>query len=80
MGCMWAEALKTVGPDRPKWVNSSSPKSWYTGFFFPAWVTFTPQLRRDSPMSFGQSSPRATRGTREGPGSTMVCPAWAARR
>ena len=53
MGCMWAEALKTVGPDRPKWVNSSSPKSWYTGFFFPAWVTFTPQLRRDSPMSFG---------------------------
>ena len=24
---MWAEADKTSGPDRPKWVNSSSPCS-----------------------------------------------------
>ena len=80
MGCRWAEALKMVGPDSPKWVNSSSPKSWYTGFFFPAWVTFTPQLRRERPMSLGQSSPLATRGTREGSGSTTRWPAWEARR
>ena len=32
---MWALADSTSGPDRPKWVNSSSPCSWKTVFFLP---------------------------------------------
>ena len=72
MGCRWAEALKMVGPESPKWVNSSSPKSSYTGFFLPRWVTLTPQFRRESPIIRRHHSPRSTKGTREGVGVTIV--------
>ena len=46
----------------------------------PAAVTFTPQFRRESPMSFWHQPPASTKGTRAGAMGAMLCPApWASR-
>ena len=62
----------------PKWVNSISPCSRKTAFFF--WffrvrVTFF----KERPCILAQVSPSSTRGTREALGSMTVCPAARAR-
>ena len=75
----WALALKTRGPERPKWVKSISPSSWKTTFFF--WF-FTVRVTffRESPCIRAQVSPASSRGTREALGATMVCPTDSASR
>ena len=65
------------GPDRPKCVNSISPKS--DQIFLLSSNTVTCTLRRLSPMS-GAQPPGVTSGTSEPFGGTMVCPACRAKR
>ena len=75
----WALADSTSGPDTPKWVNSSSPNSRNTGFFFPLY-TVSSTFRRLNPCMSGQSLPAHTSGTSEPRGGTTVCPSSCAMR
>ena len=51
---MWLDALSTRGPLTPKWVNSISPSSSNTGFFFPESNTFKVTLRSERPIMAAQ--------------------------
>ena len=75
----WALADSTRGPDTPKWVNSSSPKSRNCTLFFP-FRAVSSTFFRARPCIRRQASSPLTRGTREPQGGTISWPRAAAMR
>ena len=63
---IWEDALRTSGPDTPKWVNSISPISLYRGFFFLLSTTLTTTFLRESPIISRQHLSLLVRGTKLG--------------